>query len=181
MSLPLLFRSQQVKKQLTIELVPATSWFNNARKILSKGQWDIVRKATYKAASYVCEICGGQGPKWPVECHEIWTFDDDTHVQKLGGLQALCPDCHMVKHYGFAQIKKLEHVAFAHLCKVNDWNPEQGRTYVKSAFQLWDKRSRSNWIVNIDVLDKFGIDVPALEHASAKHLPSDIREHDIID
>jgi hypothetical protein len=83
--------------RLSIELVPATSWFDNLRSLLPPAEWDALRKATSQAAGHRCEICGGRGPKWPVECHERWQYDDATHVQTLTGLIALCPECHRVK------------------------------------------------------------------------------------
>ena len=61
--------------KLTIELVPKTSWFTNLRSLVSKEQWDKIRNKVYWKAGYKCEICGSKGPKWPVECHEIWHYD----------------------------------------------------------------------------------------------------------
>jgi len=55
-----------------------------------------------KKAENLCETCGGCGPQYPVECHEIWNYDDTRLIQKLDGLIALCPDCHEVKHIGLA-------------------------------------------------------------------------------
>lgn len=146
------------KKQLTIELVPGTSWFKNARSILTKTEWDRVRKRAYQKAGHHCEVCNDQGPKWPVECHEIWTFRDSDSVQKLDGLQALCPNCHMVKHYGFAQMRGLEQVAFEHLCKVNDWSKYTATQYVRESFILWKKRSAKSWVVDVSHLSEYGID-----------------------
>jgi len=155
----MLFPGQKLpKKQLTIELVPATSWFKNARTVLSKAEWDVARKQVYKAAGHVCEICGDQGPRWPVECHEVWTFEDARNWQKLERLQALCPDCHLVKHYGFAQIKGWEKRAFDQLCKVNEWSKLTGQQYVGESFKLWQKRSQKSWTVDITNLSQYGID-----------------------
>ena len=83
--------------KLTVELVPRSLWGINLRSELPKSKWDKLRKATYKKANFVCEICGGVGRKWPVECHEIWHYDDENKVQRLDGLIALCPPCHQVK------------------------------------------------------------------------------------
>ena len=94
-------------KLLTIELVPSTCWFSNVRDHVSKSIWDKLRKATYRQSNYRCEICGDRGSKHPVECHEIWHYDDDKYIQTLTGLTALCPDCHRVKHIGLAQATRL--------------------------------------------------------------------------
>ena len=59
--------------KLTIELVPQTAWYSNVRSNVTKSEWDVLRKACYKAAGYKCEVCSGKGPKHPVECHEMWS------------------------------------------------------------------------------------------------------------
>jgi hypothetical protein len=41
-----------------------------------------------------------------LECHEEWDYDDETHVQKLTGLIALCGRCHRVKHLRNAATKR---------------------------------------------------------------------------
>lgn len=75
--------------KLTIELVPATSWGNNLRSRLPKKSWNAIRKRVYKEADFKCEICGGVGKRHPVECHEVWEYDDVNHIQSLVGFVAL--------------------------------------------------------------------------------------------
>jgi len=142
------------KPQLTIELVPKTLWYANLRKSLSQEQWDELRRRTYKRAGYHCEICGGRGPKWPVECHEIWEYDDKEHIQYLRGLVALCPDCHEVKHIGYAKTKGRLYSATEHLQKVNGWNKKQARLYIFDAFVEWDKRSEHKWTQDLSWLEE---------------------------
>lgn len=139
---------------LTIELVPATSWFTNLRSLVSSDQWDQLRKATYRAASQRCEICGGRGPKWPVECHEIWEYDDQKRVQRLIGLIALCPNCHQVKHFGLARVQGQQEIAGRWLMEVNGWTRRQAYDHVQAAFALWEKRSQKQWEVDISWLEK---------------------------
>lgn len=184
----LLFPQQKPAKLLTIELVPATSWFQNARKILTPTEWDVVRKQVYRAAWWVCEICGGKGPKWPVECHEVWSFTDgglQDGVQTLAGLQALCPSCHMVKHFGFAQIRKREAEAFGHLMNVNKWGEQEARVYVRDAFSLWEARSRKNWTVDVQRLSRYGLDVGSIlarvDPRKGEGFESGIPEHDVME
>ncbi len=85
---------------LTIELVPQSVFYDNVRALLTQSQWDVVRKQVYSQAYYVCQICGGVGPKHPVEAHEIWQYDDKLLTQTLVGMVGLCPSCHQVKHIG---------------------------------------------------------------------------------
>ena len=47
--------------KLHTELVPRTCFFTNVRSQVSKEDWDILRKKTYKLANNQCEICNMKG------------------------------------------------------------------------------------------------------------------------
>lgn len=144
---------------LTIELVPSSSWYDNVRSAVTKSQWDTIRSAVYKKANYVCEICGGVGSKHPVECHEIWDYDDVKFIQKLTGMIALCPSCHMVKHIGLAQVNGNMNKAISHLKKVNKFSKKQAEDYVAKSFNIWAKRSCNKWQVDLSYLLNFNIKI----------------------
>ena len=131
--------------KLAIELVPSTSWFKNLRSELTASKWDILRKKCYSNAGYKCEICGGQGHKHPVECHEIWEYDEETRIQTLKGLQALCPKCHRCKHIGFWEMKGYEDDIRKHMMKINGWSAQQYKTYRLSVYAQYHNRSELNW------------------------------------
>lgn len=145
------------KAKLTIELVPETCWFSNLRSELTPQQWDRVRHRCYLNANYRCQVCGGKGKKWPVECHEIWHYDDINHVQKLTGTIALCPACHEVKHIGHARIKGRETQALKHLARVNGWTITQARNYMFDCFRKWSGRSDYEWALDCTWLSRFHI------------------------
>lgn len=145
--------------RLTIELVPSTCWFSNVRSNVSKRTWDRLRKETYKQADYRCEICGGVGPNHPVECHEVWHYDDIKHVQRLSRLIALCPACHQCKHMGLAQINGKEVEALEHLAEVNNWEMWQAIEYAERAFEIWSERSKHQWKLDISYLEKLGVEI----------------------
>lgn len=138
--------------KLEIELVPKTSFFNNVRHVLTSEQWDILRKECYKKANYRCEICGSKGDKHPVECHEIWEYGDNNHIQKLIGLIALCPRCHEVKHFGYANIMGNSDRALNHFMKVNDVSKEFAVSYIEKIFEIWKLRSKYSWKIDIEYL-----------------------------
>lgn len=139
--------------KLTIELVPSTAWYSNVRSNVTAAEWDFLRKACYKKAGHICEVCSGKGPKHPVECHEIWDYNDETLKQTLTGLIALCPDCHSTKHVGLAQIQGRYDVVLSQLMKVNDMTKEEAEAYVNSCFDVWEKRSKNNWELDITFLE----------------------------
>ncbi len=139
--------------KLTIELVPSTVWYKNVRSEVSSDRWDRLRKECYRSAEYKCEVCRGTGPKWPVECHEIWHYDDVNKKQILTGLIALCPDCHTVKHPGLAEIKGRFDVVISQLMSVNDMEYWEATEYIEQAFDVWRERSKHQWELDITYLD----------------------------
>ena len=148
--------------KLTIELVPATMWLNNVRAVVTKKQWDYLKSQVSSKAYNLCEICGGVGPKHPVECHEIWAFDNKNLVQKLEGMIALCPSCHMVKHFGFAEVRGKRAIALRHLMSVNKLTLNKAEEYVAQAFKVWAERSKKNWTLDITHLKEYGVDIDKL-------------------
>lgn len=149
--------------RLTIELVPRSSWMNNVRAVLTAKQWDSLRRIVADKAWNVCEICGGVGPKHPVECHEIWKYNEKTGIQKLEGMIALCPDCHSVKHFGFARISGKEEQTLKHFMKVNGLKKKEAEKAILAAFELWAKRSTLEWKLDLSVLKEYGIDISKLK------------------
>jgi hypothetical protein len=135
--------------KLEVDMIPRTSWFRNLRAMLTEKQWDNIRHEVYRRAKHVCDVCGGRGPKWPVECHEVWEYNWTGKIQRLIGLMALCPDCHRVKHFGLATIQGKAEEALAHLCKVNGWSKDRAIRHVNEAADIWEKRSAVEW--NLDV------------------------------
>ena len=145
--------------KLTIELVPSTSWYSNLRSMLSKKDWDILRKEVYKLAGYQCEICSGKGKRWAVECHEAWEYDDENKIQILKKLTALCPACHEVKHMGHANTQNRGEIAVKHLAKINNWTIEEAKIYVEQCFEIWSWRSNFSWQLDLSYLKQLNLDV----------------------
>lgn len=141
--------------KLTIELVPQTSWFDNVRAYVPQHEWDYIRKNVYEKADNKCEICGGVGPKWPVEAHEVWHYDDEKFEQRLIRLQALCPACHEVKHIGLANINGRLDVALQHMAVINGWDIVEAYEYMNEAFDEYEWRSQHEWDVNISYLEQW--------------------------
>lgn len=137
--------------KLTIDLIPDTSFFKNVRSHTSQATWDKIRKKIFEQTNYYCQICGGQGKKHPVECHEEWEYNNG--IQKLVNLIALCPSCHSVKHYGLAQIMGKEKAARKHLKKVNQWTDEQTDQHIRAAFEIWAERSLVKWQLDLTYLE----------------------------
>jgi hypothetical protein len=149
-----------VKELLTIELVPKSSWYRNVRSNVSKAEWERLKKLTFSRARHRCEMCGGRGSKWPVECHEVFAYDDEHKIQKLVRLVALCPSCHEVKHIGLAGIRGNRQRAVAHLAKVNGWSKEDAELYTEACFEMWHRRSCHEWKLDLSYLKRFAVSSP---------------------
>lgn len=141
--------------KLTVELVPQTCWFSNIRSEVPGPIWDIIRRRVYKDCHYRCEICGGKGPKWPVEAHEIWVYDDINHTQTLIGMSGLCPNCHSAKHIGLAVVHNRFEGVFKHLLSVNSWTPEEGSSYLAAEEKKWQIRSQHQWTLYVGGLQYY--------------------------
>jgi hypothetical protein len=142
--------------KLEVELVPSTCHFSNVRTTVKPSEWDKIRFISYEAAGNKCEICGEtgkqQGYKHNVECHEIWEYDDENHVQRLAGLISLCPTCHQVKHIGRAIAIGKQAVCFTHLGKVNKWTQKEVQDHVIASFELHKERSKHQWVLDLSLL-----------------------------
>lgn len=139
----------RTKMKLTIELVPKISWGTNLRSILSNSGWDKARKKAYRDSGLKCAICGGVGPKHPVEAHELWVYNREKFKQTLIKVIALCPNCHMVKHYGRATATNRQKEAFAHLKTINDnFSEEELDLHLDKYFQAW-KEGEKAWEENL--------------------------------
>lgn len=135
---------------LAPDLVPSTSWFKNLRNKDPKA-WEIIRKASYAKAENQCEICGAKGK---LHCHENWSYNEQSGIQKLESLISLCADCHEVKHIGLAEVKGRLEQALTHMIKINGIKLEEAIGIVREAFKIWAKRSKMNWKLDVSGFEK---------------------------
>lgn len=159
--------------KLTVELVPKTCWYSNIRTTLPTKEWNRLRKAQYAKAEFKCEICEGsgldQGYRHALECHEIWTYDDNKKVQKLDGLIALCPKCHMTKHFGRSSAIGKQAEVLKHMEVVNGWDHKETVTYIAECFDVYTKRSKENWKLDIGILnEEYGVEKKLITAAQKK-------------
>lgn len=143
--------------RLSVELVPSSCWLSNVRSLMRRYQWQKLSKVVCDEAGRRCEICGGTGRQHPVECHEVWFYDDAAKVQRLMRLIALCPMCHLVKHFGRAQLENRGEQAFAWLRRVNEWRPEQAGRYLEAVQAQHVERSRWQWTLDLEALEGYEV------------------------
>ena len=144
--------------KLPLELVPTTCWHSNVRSQVTSPTWERIRHQVSSRAGEHCQVCGRAGTGHPVECHEIWGYDDAALIQRLEGLIALCPDCHLVKHFGRAMASGRTTYALSWFARVNDLPPYRALALAKSALALHAERSRHAWQLDLSWLNThFGV------------------------
>ena len=140
--------------KLDFELVPDSCWYSNLRSMLTKGQWDVVRKDAYARASGRCMICSR--PATRLEAHERWSYNEQTATQKLEDVIAVCHACHSVIHIGRTQLLGDEDKAIAHFMKVNNCTYAD---YVVALGAANERHQRLNevgeWKLDLSYLKKF--------------------------
>ena len=138
---------QEKELKLKTEIVPKNLWYLNLRKKLSKKEWDRIRKKSYLDAGYKCAICNIKGK---INCHEIWEYNDNDHIQKLNGFTALCDNCHMIKHIGFANLQASRGLLdmnklIEHFMKVNNVSKDIFEKHYDESFKIWGERNKHEW------------------------------------
>lgn len=145
---------------LFVDLIPSTCWFTNVRTCVSQKDWERLRRMITRRAGRTCEACGaGEGRavrRW-LEAHERWAYDERTGVQALRRLICLCSSCHLVTHFGHANVTGRTEEAFAHLCSVTGMDQHQAWAHVRAAEELWIARSRRVWELDLSVLTDAGV------------------------
>ena len=134
--------------KLEIELVPTPLWRESLYRLLTRSQWDTIRKPVLDRAAGRCEVCGDAAAR--LLCHEQWHYDHAKGIRTLTGIQAVCGPCSSVMHIGRAgQIAaqgelSLDDVYF-HFMRVNgiDWPTAQKS--IDAAFALHGQRSKQKW------------------------------------
>lgn len=137
--------------KLTVELVPRKAWGQNLRGQITRGEWDKIRKDVIASQEHRCGICRAEGK---LICHEVWEYDDVSHIQKLKSLIALCDLCNHVKHLGHASIlagqgkldmKRVEE----HFMRVNECDLETFRKHAREAMAQHKERSKHEWSLDL--------------------------------
>jgi len=146
--------------KLEIELVPTPLWRESLYRLLTRGQWDKIRKPALDRAGGRCEVCGDATAR--LLCHEQWHYDEATCVRKLTGIQAVCQPCSSVMHIGRAGIMAAEGVVdlqdvYDHFMRVNgiDWPTAQKA--IDDAYALHHKRSNQKWTTDFGAY-QFAVD-----------------------
>lgn len=150
------------KAKINIELVPYEAQGFNVRSRVSKEQWEAICRVVHKKATprgkFKCEQCGmdgiQQGFKHPVECHEVWEFNESARTQTLVGMVSICPMCHKAKHIGLAEKMGFGDRVRKHMAKFNRWKPQQVENYIQSCFMIVKQKSGRHYKLDLTYLNR---------------------------
>jgi hypothetical protein len=141
--------------QLYVDLIPIKARKVNARSMLPKGEWDMLRRYVYRRANNCCEACGA--PKSPenwLEAHERWDYIEDGRgggCQKLIRLVALCFWCHAATHMDYSICKRRRTRALKHLAKVKKISLAAAKRLSQDAHVLRYQRDSISWKTDVSV------------------------------
>lgn len=148
------------KYKLDFEMVPEECWYANLRSLLSRPQWDEVRKDAYARAGGRCMICGARGSR--LEAHERWSYDDGKRLQKLETVLAVCHACHEVIHISRTQLAGRGGEAMEHFMKVNGCSQSEFHEALGEANREYLKRNKvEGWVTDFSWLEgRFSFSLP---------------------
>lgn len=136
------------------DMLPVTSWELNIRTIYGQDTWDKMRRHSYQAAGFRCQICG-DGTK-RLESHELFEMVNETATQKLVKLLALCPLCHKAHHIGIARRLNILPEVLQHMMRINNWDKKTLEYHLNEAYEIWDQRKDWPWKLDVSALEETG-------------------------
>jgi hypothetical protein len=150
---------------LTIEMIPRPLHGKSLSCLLKRSLWDVIGRSVCARAEGRCEVCGEESTR--LDCHEVWSYDDERRVARLVGLKAICSACHLSTHMGRATSIGRQDKAIAHLMDVNGWTWQQARPYVGRAMHEWAMRSKNAWVLDVSDLPSIVQSLEAEERIAA--------------
>lgn len=147
---------------LTVDLIPSSAWGQNARDELKRYRWRRISRGARIRAGGKCETCGYASREEnhsDLLCHERWVWDESSGEQRLIRLMSLCRKCDAVTHIGYYRTQHGgdDTEPLAHLAQVRGWSVEQARDHMRDAESEWDRRSKVEWKMNLDILASTGL------------------------
>ncbi len=139
--------------KLEIELVPDGCWYSNLRTVLPKKVWEKIRTDAKLRSNGKCTICEKKTDR--LEAHEKWSYNEETAVQKLEDVIAVCHDCHSAIHMERTALKGDVIRAEDHYMKVNNCSYSQMKKDRSNANLLHQRRNRIEWKLDVSWLKNF--------------------------
>lgn len=138
--------------ELAIRLIPRNMFQKSFRNLVSRDDWDLVRRACYIRANYRCEGCncdaeysGDRG----LEAHEEYTYDDSREECKLTRFVALCKLCHRCVHWGFGLSRGMQSEMEAHMMKIRGITIDELSQEIADAYEEVELNEKKKYPLTI--------------------------------
>ena len=143
-----------MKRKLNFELIPDGCWYYNLRSVLSKEQWDFIKKDAKERSGGKCAVCGRKTAS--LDAHEQWEYDEKNGVQKLKNVIAVCKDCHAAIHINRTWLKGDPERAENHYMKVNGCSYTEMRADMGKANETQKRLNLvSEWKLDLSWLKRY--------------------------
>jgi hypothetical protein len=152
---------QAVPLKLEPQLVPRPLWGKSASQLFKKRAiWKRIRGDALQAANGACEVCQHIPNEIygdPLNCHEVWKYDDRLRTATLNAFKIHCVKCDSAAHIGMAIAYGAGDAAITQLAKVNGIQVEDAKAVVSKAMSVWRVRSKKEWTLRIakDLLTRY--------------------------
>ncbi len=140
-------------EKIKFELVPDGCWGYNLRSILSKEQWDYIKKYVKSKSGGKCTVCGAKSSR--LDAHEKWRYDGESATVILEDIIAVCRDCHNAIHMNRTLLCGNGERAENHYMAVNGASYAEYREALGKANEIQRKlNSISEWKLDMSALTK---------------------------
>ena len=145
---------------LCIYFAPKSCWCRNIRYAIDPNDRERVETFVFTRAKHCCElckVCTKQGS--PLVLQARWDYDvsDNSHVQRLVRLMAVCSECHDVTHFGKSSMNGKKDQALNHLKKVNRMTDTEVKEHVDASFHKRREMDLYTWKLDLSLLSKNGV------------------------
>jgi hypothetical protein len=145
---------------LCIYFAPKSCWCRNIRYAIDPNDRERVETFVFTRAKHRCELCKKcTSDHSSLELQARWEYDtsDNSHVQRLARLMAICSECHDVTHFGKSSMNGKKDQALHHLKTVNRMNDTEVKEHVDASFQKRRDMDSHTWQIDLSLLTKNGI------------------------
>ena len=147
---------RSTQKLPTGDLIPQSSWGASLANLLLGSHWQTFRERAIARAEHRCELCDASDAKQSLEAHEMWSYQLPASmstkkfgIQKLDDVIAVCKQCHLCFHLGYAQVRGMEDVALRRLKALNKWSDAQLDAYQGAVWTRWQTFSEFSWALDL--------------------------------
>lgn len=141
--------------ELYVDILPKGSNIS-IKRLLSDSDFSRLRNLLVKRVAYRCECCSEEcisSEKKYLEFCEYFSYNFNTHVQKLERVTSLCKNCYITTRLTD------KGVALAHLMDVNGLDREDAKQHIYEAFETWKTRSEIKWEVDLSIITNSGLTI----------------------